>query len=60
MPVAQVIRITERQAMGGPRRPTQTPTACVILPFPRLLAHTLAAMIPGDDDRSAGRGRDPG
>ena len=60
MSVAQVIRFDERQQMGRPRR-KQEPSACVVLQFPR----TSRAAAPGmsmttDDDRTPGRGRDPG
>jgi hypothetical protein len=61
MPVAQVIRIDERQMI--PRRRPQLPATCVILHFPRPLER--AAELPAvqtidDDDQAAGRGHDPG
>jgi len=58
MPVAQVIRFDERQAIGRPRKPDNQPMGVVLL-FPR---HALpaAAGVAGDDDCVAGRGRDPG
>jgi hypothetical protein len=64
MPVAQVIRIDERQMIARPRRKPQEPATCVILHFPRSLARS--AGLPAvqttadDDDQVAGRGRDPG
>lgn len=59
MPVAQVIRFDERQAMGRPRRKPETQPTGVVLMFPH---HALPALagIASDDDRFAGRGRDPG
>jgi hypothetical protein len=58
MPVAQVIRFDERQQMGRPRR-KQAAAPCVILRFPASVA---VIAVPGgpDEDRIAGRGRDPG
>ena len=60
MRVAQVIRFEERQAIGRPRR-KQAPAPSVILKFPSsasLLAGRMPAVV--DEDRIAGRGRDPG
>ena len=57
MPVAQVIRIDERQMIARPRRKPQEPAACVILHFPRSSARL--AELPADD-QVAGRDRDPG
>ncbi len=59
MPVAQVIRLDERQAIARPRRKPETQPMGVVLLFPR---HALPAVagVAGDDDRVAGRGRDPG
>ena len=59
MALAQVIRFDERQAIGRPRRKPQEPATCVILRFPRPAALP-ALPIAGDEDRIAGRGRDPG
>jgi hypothetical protein len=62
MPLAQVIQFDERQAMGRSRR-VETPTACVILQFPKKgtrRARKLAVPTFADEDRIAGRGRDPG
>jgi len=57
MPVAQVIRFDERQQMGRLRRkPTQAP--CVVLRLPAPVAIIGAPVM--DEDRIAGRGRDPG
>jgi hypothetical protein len=61
MPVAQVIRIDERQMIARPRRRPQEPATCAILHFPRSPARP--AGLPqkaADDDQVAGRGRDPG
>ena len=62
MPVAQVIQFDERQAIGRPRRKPEPQSACVILMFPSHLRHSLPAVagVASDDDRFAGRGRDPG
>jgi hypothetical protein len=63
MPLAQVIRFDERQAVGRPRRALEKPTMGVILQFPlspRLAATPTVQAASLDDDRSAGRGRDPG
>jgi hypothetical protein len=62
MPVAQVIRIDERQMIARPRRKPQEAATCVILHFPRSLAGSaeLPAVGTADDDQAAGRGRDPG
>jgi hypothetical protein len=57
MPVAQVIRFDERQAIGRRRRPPLSQMG-VVLEFPR--ATMPAVQIFADDDRIAGRGRDPG
>jgi hypothetical protein len=60
MSVAQVISFDQRRAMGRSRRMLQNPTPCLILPFPCSRV-ALPAMMPcSDDDRAAGRGRDPG
>ena len=63
MPVAQVIRFDERQAIGRPRR-KHAPSPCVILQLhrPPTRRATVAAttMVTPDEDRIAGRGRDPG
>jgi hypothetical protein len=60
MPVAQVIRFDERQAVGRPRRKPDNQPMGVVLLFPA--RHTLPAVagFEHDDDRVAGRGRDPG
>jgi hypothetical protein len=63
MPLAQVIRFDERQAIGRPRRALKKRSACIILQFPRSPGRAstpAAAMVSNDDDRAAGRGRDPG
>jgi hypothetical protein len=63
MPVAQVIRIDERQMIARPRRKPQEPATCVVLHFPRSSAHPAglpAVQTAADDDQVAGRGRDPG
>jgi hypothetical protein len=63
MPLAQVIRFDERQAIGRPRRALEKLSTCIVLQFPRSLgpASTPAApLVSPDDDRAAGRGRDPG
>jgi hypothetical protein len=63
MSVAQVIRFDERQAIGRPRR-KHAPAPCVILqlhrPPTRRVAATVTTMVMSDEDRIAGRGRDPG
>lgn len=62
MPVAQIIRFDERQAMGRPR-PRLAPAPCVILQLhrpPTRRAVTAATMVMPEEDRIAGRGRDPG
>jgi hypothetical protein len=62
MPLAQVIQFDERQAIGRTRR-LETPTACVILQFPKKRMRRprkLAVPTFADDDQIAGRGRDPG
>ena len=59
MPLAQVIRFAERQSMGGLRRKPE-PSECVVLRFPRPDALPAMLMVADDDDRAAGRGRDPG
>jgi hypothetical protein len=63
MPVAQVIRFDERQAIGRPRR-KHAPAPCVILqlhsPVRRATAPDTRMIVGSDEDRSAGRGRDPG
>ena len=62
MPVAQVIRFEERQAIGRPRRKPDNGPMGVVLLFPRRSRHSLPVVrgVGGDDDRVAGRGRDPG
>ena len=62
MSVAQVIRFDERQAIGRPRRKPENEQMGVILMFRPRLRHALPAVagVPSDDDRFAGRGRDPG
>ena len=60
MSVAQVIRFDERQQMGRPRRKAE-PAPCIVLQFPRSPASRAAGTgTMTDDDRIAGRGRDPG
>ena len=60
MPLAQVIRFEERQASRS-RPAAETPFACVILKFTRFPDSAQRAMTSAyDDDRAAGRGRDPG
>jgi hypothetical protein len=60
MPVAQVIRFDERQQMGRPRR-KQAAVPFVLLKFPaRPRALAVISMLASDEDRIAGRGRDPG
>jgi hypothetical protein len=60
MPVAQVIRFDERQQMGRPRR-KQAVVPFVLLKFPaRPRALAAISMLASDEDRIAGRGRDPG
>jgi hypothetical protein len=61
MTVAQIIRFDERQAVSRQRRKPGTSTA-VILQFPRMSARPAmpAVQIFTDEDRNAGRGRDPG
>lgn len=63
MPVAQVIRFDVRQAIGRPRR-KQIPVPCVILQLHRASVRTnpgrVAPTIKPDEDKIAGRGRDPG
>jgi hypothetical protein len=58
MPVAQIIRFDERQAIGRRRRAAPLSQMGVVLEFPR--AAMPAVQIFADDDRIAGRGRDPG
>ena len=63
MPLAQVIRFDERQAIGRPRRALEKQSTCIVLQFPRSPAHPstpAAPMVSHDGDRAAGRGRDPG
>lgn len=62
MPVAQIIRFDERQAIGRPRRKLERQPACTVLLFPAHVRHALPATagMADDDDRCAGRGRDPG
>jgi hypothetical protein len=60
MPLAQVIRFDERQAIGRVRRKLEKPTG-VVLPFTRFPGVPLKMpTLPPDDDQIAGRGRDPG
>lgn len=59
MPLAQVIRIDERQPAGRPRRAPE-PAMGVILRFPDRFAAPAMPGFAGDEDRTAGRGRDPG
>jgi hypothetical protein len=63
MPVAQVIRFDERQAIGRPRR-KHAPAPCVILqlhsPRRRATKPDTRMIVGNDEDRIAGRGRDPG
>jgi hypothetical protein len=62
MPLAQVIRFDERQAIGRPRRALEKQSACIVLQFPPACPATPAkpSKVCHDDDRAAGRGRDPG
>ena len=62
MPVAQIIRFDERQAIGRPRRKAERQSTGTVLMFPAHVreAPPAAADIADDDDRCAGRGRDPG
>jgi hypothetical protein len=61
MPLAQVIRFDQRQAIGRPRRTLEKQSTCIVLQFPPARPATLAApKVSHDDDRAAGRGRDPG
>jgi hypothetical protein len=63
MPLAQVIRFDERQAIGRPRRAIEKQSICIILQFPHSPAcpsTPAAPMVSRDDDGAAGRGRDPG
>jgi len=65
MPVAQIIPFDERLAFARPRRAPQGPVApCQILQLhrpSRRRAETLPAVVAvSDEDRAAGRGRDPG
>ena len=62
MPVAQVIRFDERQAVARPRRKME-PAPCVILCLHRPPRHSTAMprqVGAPDEDRFPGRGRDPG
>jgi hypothetical protein len=60
MSVAQVIRFDERQAVARPRR-KQAAAPFVLLKFPaRPPALAVISMLTSDEDRIAGRGRDPG
>ena len=62
MQVAQVIRFDERQSIGRPRR-KHAPAPCVILQLhspARRVTTPDTRMIGNDEDRIAGRGRDPG
>jgi hypothetical protein len=63
MPLAQVIRFDERQAIGRPRRALEKQSTCTVLRFPRSSVSSSAPAAPvvsHDADRAAGRGRDPG
>jgi hypothetical protein len=63
MPLAQVIRFEERQAIGRPRRALEKQPTCIVLQFPHPPVHSsmpAVSMVSHDDDRVAGRGRDPG
>lgn len=62
MPVAQVIRFDERQAISRPRRKPENQPMGVVLLFPLRPRRSLPALtgVAGDDDRFPGRGRDPG
>jgi len=63
MPLAQLIRFDERQPIGRARRAPEKQPACIILQFPPSSAHPAppaGAKVCHDDDRAAGRGRDPG
>jgi hypothetical protein len=63
MPLAQVIRFDERQAIGRARRALEKQSACIVLQFPRSPAcpsTPAAPPVSHDDDRAAGHGRDPG
>jgi hypothetical protein len=63
MPLAQVIRLDERQAVGRPRRAVEQPSACVILRFrrsPEPSTTPALQTVADDEDWIAGRGRDPG
>lgn len=55
---AQIIRLSDRQAMGRPRR-TIDNQPCVVLTLFRAPALAMP-QLTRDDDRAAGRGRDPG
>jgi hypothetical protein len=63
MPLAQVLQFDQRQAMGRQRK-VQPGSKCVILQLFRAPMHrtdvSTGAMSLLDDDRAAGRGRDPG
>ncbi len=59
MPLAQVIQFDQRQSMGGLRRKPER-SECVVIRFPRPDARPAMPMVADDDDRTAGRGRDPG
>jgi hypothetical protein len=63
MPLAELIRFDERQAIGRPRRALEKQSTCIVLQFPRSPAcpsTPAAPMVSHDDDQAAGRGRDPG
>ena len=62
MALAQVIRFDERQAIGRPRRKPDNQPMGVVLLFPTRSRHSLPAVagVANDEDRVAGRGRDPG
>jgi hypothetical protein len=63
MPLAQVIRFEERKAAARPPRLSDQPLGGIILKFtrfPERPATGATHFACCDDDRSAGRGRDPG
>jgi len=60
MPVAQVIRFDERLPISRPRRTPENQPMGVVLMFPSPNSLPALAGVPGDEDRLAGRGRDPG
>ncbi len=62
MALAQVIRFDERQAIGRAQRAPEKASMGVILHLQRspALSPEAEARITADEDRIAGRGRDPG